>query len=621
MPSTNLGPAVQASTNYTAQLVASGSAATMNVASSGDTTGAKDTAAIQAALNVGGTIYLAAPLYTTNQTLTIYPNTELILNRNTVLQGVISNPVPLLQNYAFTAAQTVILSLTWSGFGPGITVVTQTPHGYVTGQWVSIINAAQPGFNGVFRVQSVGNSTTFSYASSLTPSSVNATVSSRYANMTTVAADVDIFVRGGTLIYAPTGSYPDQASSDCINFAHVYSGALEKIAFFNGSRSVWASQVRKFVIDQLHVENNPVAGNIMVSGPAHNCRASNISFFGSDDCFVYQAREWQSNSPRWLTEGDMIDCQVFNVTNFGSGKAVRLVNSGSYVMDGIVVDGIDGYSPDAAVTIEGDVPGTATGSYGRVDIRNCSAVAYNASVRAQYVSAEALKIDGVTVNTLASTFNGYNAVDIQNSTIQKLDIGSVHTLSAWNPSSASPTIWLRSNNTAIYSTLVHDCHTIVGANGVHVQFDAVTANKISIRNCRSLGGQRLFAHNGSFNLIEFQDCIVDSSVNSISFTAASTSTIVFHGYRAQNGTNAMQFTGGTYTIQGDGFSLPGMTAIATTGSPVLNMQTFNLPVNLTQTVYANGVNNYATHAGSTNNGPCTNSGSAWKNINTGGAPT
>lgn len=111
----------------------------------------------------------------------------------------------------------------------------------------------------------------------------------------------------------------------------------------------------------------------------------------------------------------------------------------------------------------------------------------------------------------------------------------------------------------------------------------------------------------------------------VTFNATATITLNFAANRFDNAFNGLvRFNStATATVTGSGNALANSSIVyaAPSGSPIVNMKTFDLPVNLSLAAFANGVNNYATHAGTTNNGLCVNTGSAWKNIATGVAPT
>ena len=595
------------------------------VTASGDTTGAADVVAIQAALTAGGVVTLPSPAYVINNTLVVKSNSRLQLGSQTRLsmaEGIVTKPV--LKNYAYSASRLAISTLVWDGNGPGITATCASAHGYSVGDWAAIHGANESGYNGVFRVGTVTSATVFKYQATLIPVAASATASSRFSGMTTILADVNIVISGGIWSWGNTGqALLDTPAGNLINIFNANSVLIENCVFdYANTRCVFAANTRGLTVR--NVRANKTAVTVLVEGPAYTTRVHDIVSYGTDDCVVFQPSEWATNPPEWLSDGDIVGAIASNITSYNTGKAVRCVNSGGlFYGDAIEIDTVIGYSPDAAVTIEGEEPNATTGKYGRVSIRNISSCAYNAAVRVNYAAAENISIEGITVNTLNSTWYGYRAVDVQNSSIQLLKIGKLHTVATWSPNATASLIWLRSNNTAIYAVLLEDSHIVAGTNCTFATFDCVS-NFVALRNIRAYGGQTLFYGQGSFNLIDIQDCMVDGATYSCRFPDWSgfSCTANIQNLRTQNGTNALRIGGTvTVTIQGSGFSFPGMTAVSTNGAPTINMQTFNLPVNLSSSVFAKATGNYATHSGTTNNGPCTSDGATWKNINSGVAPT
>ena len=589
---------------------------------------AANTALIQAALNAvnaltsGGVVRVtgAGTAYV-NASLVVYSNTQLILDDALTLRLAPSSYCTMIVNYAYTQARATIAALTSSG--TTVTMQSSAAHGLSIGQWVSIHGAGGSGYNGVYQVLTVADSTHITYNAEILPYNTTATVASRYANMTFIAADTNIRISGGTLNPDTTNNATSNgAPSGCaIILAHIFNYEISNQSYYNcGTRNIYPFNARSGVIRKTRCDLTRV--HIQTNGAIHGLHIYDASSIGTDDGIAIMAREFNAYSNVQLSEGDVLNVVVDGGNIQHQTNALTVYNAGSYhTVDGIVFSNVYNAPPNPGN------PGNGISLYGvsgqvssarNIQIRNCGIGSVLAQVSITYITIEKLDIDGMTFNPTNGTVATQGIFFGAGSAVTHCKVKNLRS-TGWTPSSVEGLIY--NNNNGGFNVLeLEDCILNGGANAL-LLYMVGTGKSVTMRNCIVQGGARL--HNstsgGTLDLLSINDCRAEGSTNSLSL-GANVGNLHFNGYTTSSGTNAMSVSAITTTITGGGFNFNGMTPVNASGSTI-NLRTFELPVNLTNAVYANSVNNFGTHAGSTNNGPCVNTGSAWQNIATAAAPT
>lgn len=211
-------------------LVGAGGSASFNDAgfhgASPVATAAVNSAAIQAALDAGGTVTLITPgTYLVDKTLKIGSHTSLIIGNNVWLKLADSADCALIRN---TDCQNALKSSQVSVAG-GVATVTEPGHTWVVGDIVYIENADQATFNGAKTITAVSGETwSFVYAGSVP---TNAVTSRIFIGRYNPHSGTN-FVRASNVVTVTETGHTRQVGD------HVYIAGLATDTTFNGMAKI-----------------------------------------------------------------------------------------------------------------------------------------------------------------------------------------------------------------------------------------------------------------------------------------------------------------------------------------------------------------------------------------------
>ncbi len=402
-------------------------------------TDAVNTAAIQAALDVGGLLWLTTPgTYGITAELQIGSYTDLRFAPGVILQRK-ANDINMMRTAAYLVTPTTI-TLSWSS---GVTVtVTWTNHGLSVGDPVCIQGANPSQFNGVFLVKSVTNANVFLVDLMRLPlTSPTGTIKARLANR-------DIRIDGGTWDFNSPTYTRTSLDSSCFFFAYAYDSHVSNMDSKNTSPyTMNCGALRDCTIDG--VQTNSAAGaTIQVYGPSFNVHVSNVGGQNGDDGVAFMTKEFAIFSTYIWTAGDVIGCSARNINTevIGAGHVAAAywtadeyltevhfenihgggsgANTGLVFLDAddnttdtagfISIDKVSGYSPTVPIVF-------GKGTLARLTISNVvlegQTVPYDSVTNRVALfsmsgssSVDRLEIDGYSIKDGATGWNGADSI-------------------------------------------------------------------------------------------------------------------------------------------------------------------------------------------------------------------
>lgn len=194
-------------------------------------TAAVNTAAIQAAINAGGSFHIATPgEYLVNGTLTISNDIEIWLADGVIIKQADGTGKSVIATSAATAADIVVSSATSAG-SVG-TYNTAAAHGLAVGDYVLVYGATVHGFSGVFEVLSIPTTTQFTAQLAFAPLITTAAGS---MNMRKGVGRVSIY--GGTIDYNNANNNSSGGTNaDAIVMAGVHTLNVDRKRIINSEK-------------------------------------------------------------------------------------------------------------------------------------------------------------------------------------------------------------------------------------------------------------------------------------------------------------------------------------------------------------------------------------------------
>ena len=296
-----------------------------------DTTAAAvNTAAIQAALNGGGTVKLEVP-----KGSIVYINASLVIDSFTTFDAGVAEIIPtanignLLRSRPDTQTGTTV-TVTWS---TGMTAsVAWTAHGRAVGDWVWLNRADQGQFNGVFQVASVTDANNFVVQLVRQPTTTaTGTITGRLAA-------THIRVLNGIWNYNFGTNNQNNTGAHVMQLSGIYNLDVQNIRGKN---------TMKYLVCLGGVANYRVSGvggdvlnsdTVKVYGPAFNGLVQNLwTGSGGDDIFSAQTKEPPAYAQFDFCQGDVLGLIVENVGGHTTTSGVILYPSSAGVIDGVVL--------------------------------------------------------------------------------------------------------------------------------------------------------------------------------------------------------------------------------------------------------------------------------------------
>lgn len=341
------------------------STSSVNLVANSASAASANTAAIQAALNLGGVVTISqasGSIVYINDTLVIYSNTTLKISDGVMLKQVSATTKPMLRNNAYlnNKVDVAVNGLTYalSGGFYYVTVATAAAHGLVVGDYASIQWADKAGYNGVFLVDSVANSTTFTYRADIKPVETPSAISSKSPNakIWVAKADQNITVEGGIW---DRGGYAKliNNTNDCVMlFANITKRVCKGqkflnhawIAIFTFAESNAQDLDLTATWDNNSAHNSQIVG---INAPAKNNLCSGLHGSTRDDVFsfangmdpLYLMSDPINGLTSWFPVGDIVDCKVENVYAESQTNIIALYKaSNNYTYKNIIAENIGG---------------------------------------------------------------------------------------------------------------------------------------------------------------------------------------------------------------------------------------------------------------------------------------
>lgn len=546
--------------------------------------------AIQAALDIGGLIYLkGSGVASLSGPLVIRSRTTLIVDRSLTLQQAAGVNGNVLVNAAYQAVASSV-TVTWSS---GITAsVAKTAHGYSVGDYAFLSGTAgttDSAFSGVFPVVSVTDADNFVVALRRAPSAApSGTIACK-------AADVDITIEGGVW------DFNAGSNTGTANTPEVMCCNLAGIAGLN-LRHMRGKAATKFFINSgglcnFRYEDIELIGGtsdiIKVYGPAWDGKINGVHGQSGDDMVSLQGQDFSPydgyNISGW---GDVLDIDVDAVdaytSNLGSGCA--LYASPNQVMDNIRVRRITASCKSAASVNISGASGSGSGTMGRIKIEDC-ALRPDATQNLIGVSGtptvRLLEVNGVA-GPDALTSNNPSALSLTAGTFKTVVVSNVH----WQRGTGGAPIYL--GGAAINHIVVKNSYVYGNGSGGLVSVFGGAVKKLTVQDNE-------FDSCSPCVLVNTASAAFDVAFlrNHLNFCTQGLSTLI--GINAEVTGNTVQggITGGLVRVNGtltanitSGGGNNGMSAgqwlVKVGGSEVVNLYAEDFQVDVTAVARVNG---------------------------------
>lgn len=305
-----------------------------------------------------------------------------------------------------------------------VTAVTATAHGLAVGDYVSVYWAGSQGFGGVFRVETVANSTTFTYFPRVKPL-VQTAPGGAVSNTVTQAkkcrkADQNIFFYGPGTFDQNAANNTSLASTGiegfAIQIAHVENFQSTETGHTGaGNRDFGYWQCNNFKLIRTrglstvcHAQGTGGVSNVQILQP-----------YGrglTDDFVAVMLKEDAAFGAYQVNEGDVVgyrvekmDCQT---TETGPTPPIAVYGfSDKYQFSGIEIDGIEGYTARQSIKFT-SVPVSGSTLLAQVvdcRIKNVNQEALIGMVSTDNFEFQYLKVSGAYTTTPSSNWMVFQA--------------------------------------------------------------------------------------------------------------------------------------------------------------------------------------------------------------------
>lgn len=574
------------------------------------------------AINIPGTYYINSTLITKQG-----GNQVIALGEGVTIKLAPSSNCQVLKNWANANGTPItITSITandWTGNGslPAkgteiiCTAVTAAAHGLIVGDQVGIMWSGQQGFGGVFYVDTVADTTHFTYRPRLKPN-VQTAPGVGGKTMYCIKADRNLYFFG-------PGTY-DQDVANNGGITGLPAGYLHAIAYVNTIRyenqnfaNSGERDIQFWCVDDFKVVNHGGTNGkdcIHCLGPVSNVVIDTVTGSYRDDVIVPMMREDDFYAAIQDSEGDIINFKAINIEAFSLKPMVSLYFfTNLYAMAGMEFDLIGGRSSLTAIKMV-STPSTGSTLQGvckDIRIGKITTIAKDGLISIENITIDLLELTGLNYQT-PQTNPLVNF--ISTSIIKKLIINKFNTLAPHNP---PVTDFLFKFAGQIETLIFRDCKydSTSSGNGYMVGFvspatfgemiienlsgsigwfmqitSAITSGKIKIDGLRSNGGLLQLDILGT----------VDIEHHGVSLTGATR----FLNIRST----------GVVTAQGDAPSLGGAVYAAIAAGGSLIPKSFGVNIDVSTSTINKSANNIATHTGATNPGIAYADGTNWKRL-------
>jgi hypothetical protein len=395
-------------------------------APSGDSTGATDTATLQAALTAartaggglvkgqpGATYYLNSWLVTGSDTTLDLTDCFITLVSGAANPGVIRNYSIL--NPAASASDASVSS------GSGV-ITTSLGASAVVGQTVNVAGAGGSGISPLTGLVSAATSTTIT-VTNLDGTALTATTTVSAAAVTLYNRDSNIRVKGG---YWNTGSNGSQTvTGHKIGLCHVdhWSVEVQGFAASGNGYLIWPSDVTDGYVDAPNLASTVVnADGVHVHGPCYGLVVSRVTGQTGDDSLVLTGSD---NINKIYTAGNIVGVSIGSTDVITGSWALRIVACAGCTIDGVKVYGVIGGRNGNAAWI-GDyasITQMVGGTYGCIDVGTLRMTTSSQGCSLYLVSPAAEEIRAYIDNSDGTVSQGVQIGGTSTVTINSLIVG------------------------------------------------------------------------------------------------------------------------------------------------------------------------------------------------------
>ena len=362
-------------------------------------TASKNVTLIQAALNVGGDVYVTGvpnSVNFINASLLIGDNTHLKIATGLEIKAVSSPAIgPLLIAKPLMAARSAV-TITWTtGL---LATVNWTGHNLTTSDSVWITGATQYQYCGVFIIRSITNANSFVVQLRRLPTTAAT------GTITALKAGKNITLEGGIWNRNLSGgNYTDGYLQHTIwlggisglrIIGEIIGKDMQKFLFNIGA-------VQGFIFDGA-MTSTLTSDGLHLYGPAFDCNISNLSGVFGDDTLILQTLEIGEFASYNWTYGDILNVTATNISGCITGltKTVAIYNpSESGYIDGITLNNCACYNGTPLVDF--DTWAGIVGNFGTITLNNpqvYSGVAGANMVVLNYAAVSAMNIKSLVIN-------------------------------------------------------------------------------------------------------------------------------------------------------------------------------------------------------------------------------
>lgn len=479
---------------------------TVSVSVSPDSTPTDNTAAIQDALDAGGTVVIDTPGVIVHNGLVIGDNTHLIVGPLTTIKladDINVNPIcnKAYQSFNVNGIKPAISSLTSSGLI--CTATTSSDHGLNVGDFVSISGSTVSGYGGTHEVLSTADSTHFTYRAALKPANTTASGTITFCKSN---RNIRISIYGWNDCNGENNTIASGGLGGCgIMLGHIFDYHIDNLNTINcTTRTVMTFNATKARVSNLYYTQCLVG--VQTCGTMIDFKVKNVTAYDSeDDGVAIMNREATAFPTLQVSEGDMIGIEVDTIEiggNGGSGSRPIAVysTSNNYYYSVKIRNIIGSRVPGSSlrsITIEGDLGATTAGRFDEVVIEDLNH-ACNQVLSAEYATIKTLRIKNVDVLTSTGVFTGTSGsgyINFSNtSSISRVFIDNVRCEQVTSPGSIGGVIV--DNGAVTDEVNISNSYTQVGVTALYLRTGG-TLRRLSFRDCSATSGQLFFQNSGT----------------------------------------------------------------------------------------------------------------------------
>lgn len=515
---------------------------------------------LQSLLDQAGNVFVPGPgTFYINDTLVIKSDTKLELANDVTIKQAPGTGKTMLVNAAYSNYTSNRISVSSLTYADGVVTASVASHSYSVGDYIAIVGATTPGFEGVWRVAST-TATTITYYPNKEPAA------SAAGTIYVTEADKNIEITGGTWDYDKqnNGGGAGTVNALAMRFAYFDSMYVHDSSHLNGEKwNIAPFNCANSNFERLYIDGD--SDGIHALGPMRNVHITNVRGQGGEDFVVMMCDESPNFSYTQVSEGDIDNCSIQNIEGDCTAGVAVLYSMSDFGFNDMVIRNVTG-SGTSVIKLWGDTNNFTSGQNKSVYIYNVSGSDYSASrelISVIHFACQNLVIDGITRTGEGTDRSGVgqNMVYIQGTTthIQKFTLRNV-IVSHWNVATAV----LATNNNVVIDYCHLDGWSIVGGGvlrPVYVLFAGIKHLNITNSYFEDCAHVVLAASSAAVQVltadsVKFQTCVscfrFDVNVPDINIT----------NFESDSCTNVMYFNhASSFNVRGCSWQHSGFTTL------------------------------------------------------------